>query len=145
MIDIYTAGNARQLDSTWIGAYAYAIYKDNKALLQYSCSITPATQNVSEMISVANAIHTIHTDYPNEQINIHTKSMYIIGGIEKCNKMKTNKDIWKLIYKLYDKNTMSIRHIGDNSVIDNQKHKNRMSHIESISKQKLKLVYSAHS
>lgn len=145
MIEIYTTGNARQIGNKWIGAYAYSIYKDNKAITQYSCVITPATQNLSELIAFANVLHTIHNKYPNEEIKSHTKSMYLIGGVEKCNKMNSNKDAWALISKLYDADNMTIRHISDTSVTNNEKHKSRMKHIDALAKQKLKSGCSKHN
>lgn len=145
MIEIYTTGNARQSGTKWIGAYAYSIYKDNKAITQYSCVIIPATQNLSELIAFANVLHTIHNNYPNDGINIHTKSMYLIGGVEKCNKMKSNKDAWTLISKLYNADNMTIRHISDTSVTNNEKHKSRMKHIDVLAKQKLKSEYIKHN
>lgn len=141
MLEIYTTGNARQSGTKWIGAYAYSIYKDNKAITQYSCVLTPATQNLSELMAFAHVLHTIHNNYPNEEINLHTKSMYLIGGVEKCNKMKSNKDAWALISKLYNAANMTIRHISDTSVTNNEKHKSRMKHIDVLAKQKLKSAY----
>ena len=141
MIEIYTTGNARKSETQWIGAYAYSIYKDNKALTQYSCVITPATQNLSELLAFANAIHTAHNQYPNSKINVHTKSMYLIGGVEKCNSLNSNKDAWLLISKLYDTDTTTIRHISDASVTETETHKSRMKHIDRLAKQKLRMAY----
>lgn len=145
MIDIYTSGNARKLGDDWIGAYAYSIYLNNKAVSQHSCGITPATQNVSEMMALAHAIHTTHQQYPNETLHIHTKSMYIIGGIEKNGKMKTNQKYWTLLNELYNPDTMSVRHLSDTSVSNVETNKNRAQHLDMLAKQKLKYVYTETS
>lgn len=107
-LTIYAAGSARKDQDEWIGSYAYAIYEDGKALYQLSSALHPATQNESELIAVMHAVHKTRELYPNVPIQIYTGSQYVFGGCTSSTRIKSNKTLWDVFHRLYDKENMSI-------------------------------------
>lgn len=134
-LTIYTAGSARKNENIWIGSYAYAIYKNGKAIYQLSSTLHPATQNESELIAVMHAIYKTRELYPNEPIQIYTGSQYVFGGCENVTRIKSNIPLWETFHQLYNKDHMSIQ-------FTSKKDKNaKGKHVAMLAKMKLKTQF----
>jgi len=134
-LHIYTSGSSRKDDDKWIGSYAFAIYKDDKAIYQLSTAVHPATQNESELIATIHAIHYARQLYPDENIKLITGSQYVFGGCKKVTNIKTNQHIWHFFHKVYDNNTIDIDFIP-------KKDKNaKGKHVSMLAKMKLKTQF----
>lgn len=131
-ISIYTDGSARQKDTTWVGAYAYAIYETNKAVYQFSQNVIPATVNVAELLAVIHAIHHGIKKYPNDKILIITDSMYVINGSKHPQKMKTNKNIWELYSKVARNTNIELKYVKAHDKDSKNKH------VDALAKAKLR-------
>lgn len=134
MLDIYTDGSSRQNSSKkWVGAYSWAIYRKGKALSQFSQCIRPGKSSSCELIAAMHAIHESHRLSPNEPIVIHTDSQYVLDGAKHPDKMKTNKELWKLFMQLRKHHPgVTIKHVKGHDKSEFNKH------VDSLAKSKLR-------
>lgn len=132
MIVIYTDGSARQKDKLWVGAYAYAIYRNGKAIYQASLNLIPATVNLCELTAVSHALYTSMKLYPDEPIQIYTDSQYVINGLPNPLHVKTNKKGWILTQQLMVNRDIQFFHV--------QSHHTdfRNKHVDQLAKSKLR-------
>lgn len=135
-LNIYTSGSARKDDDTWIGSYAFAIYKDNKAIYQLSTAVHPATQNESELIAAMHAIHHARRLYPNDAIQLITGSQYVFGGCKKVTKIKSNQHMWLFFDKLYDSAHVSVE------FVPKKEKDTKGKHVAMLAKMKLKTQFA---
>lgn len=132
MITIYTDGSARQKDGVWVGAYAFALYRDGKALYQESKVVVPATVNVCELLAITDAIHTCQAKYPNEELEIYSDSQYAVNGFKSPLAIKTNKPYWQLLNNIKCNLPITIEHVkGHDQDVKNK-------HVDSLAKSKLR-------
>ena len=135
-LNIYTSGSARKADDTWIGSYAFAIYKDNKAIYQLSTTVHPATQNESELIAAMHAIHHARRLYPNETVKLVTGSQYVFGGCKKVTKIKSNQHMWLFFDQLYNSKHVSVEFVPKKDKDTKGKH------VTMLAKMKLKTYFA---
>lgn len=136
MLEVYTDGSSRHNGEKWIGAYAYAIYKDGKAIYQSSKNLIGGTVNMCELIAVANAIHTSLTLYPNDNILIKSDSKYVLTGILSPLSMKTNKKGWNLIHQLIQNQNVKFDKVKahEDDIYNN--------HVDKLAKEKLREYFN---
>lgn len=132
MIVIYTDGSARQKGKLWIGAYAYAIYHNGKAIYQASLNLTPAAVNLCELTAVAHALYTSMKLYPDEPVQIYTDSQYVIDGVSNPLHVKTNKKCWALIQQLMVNRDIKFFHVKSHHTDV------RNNHVDHLAKSKLR-------
>lgn len=135
-LNIYTSGSARKDDNEWVGSYAFAIYKDNKAIYQLSTALHPATQNESELVAAMHAIHSARRLYPHDDIQLITGSQYVFGGCKKVTKIKSNQHMWLFFDKLYDSSRMSVEFVPKSEKDTKGKH------VTMLAKMKLKTQFA---
>ena len=132
MIVIYTDGSARKKGKLWVGAYAYAIYRNGKAVYQASLNLIPAAANLCELTAVAHALYTSMKLYPDEPIQICTDSQYVIDGVSNPLHVKTNKKCWALVRQLMVNRDIRFFHVKSH-------HKDvRNNHVDRLARFKLR-------
>lgn len=132
MIVIYTDGSARASNHTWIGAYAYSIYRNGKSIYQESKAIKPATVNFCELLAAANAIHTCVRLFPDEDIQLYTDSQYVITGSANPASNKKNKQGWSLWQSLVLNRNIQLFHVkGHDKDVRNK-------HVDTLAKSMLR-------
>ena len=111
------------------------MYRNNKAISQYSVNLTPATVNICELVAVTHAIYDAIRLYPSEKIVIYTDSQYVVNGSKSALSMKTNKEAWKLFYDISLNQNLEIHHVKahDKDV--------RNKHVDSLAKEKLREMF----
>lgn len=135
-LSIYTSGSARKNDDKWIGSYAFAIYKNNKAIYQLSTAVHPATQNESELLAAMHAIHYARRLYPKDTINLVTGSQYVFGGSKKVTKIKSNQHMWLFFDQLYDSQHVSVE------FVPKKEKDTKGKHVAMLAKMKLKTQFA---
>lgn len=129
-INIYTDGAYRS--SSEIGAWAFAIYNDDKLTSSHSQALEEVTNQQAEMLAVIHSLkHLEDKETPAEDVYLHSDSAYVVNCIEKEwwkkwveNDWKTskgkdvkNKELWEelLYYAILHKVTfVKVRGHSDN-------------------------------
>lgn len=101
MVKIYTDGAYSMARNK--GGYAFIIYHEDKPIKKFSRSISNATNQVAEVLAVISVFRYLlkHLDHPN--VEIITDSMYVVGTTCQGWKVKTNQELWKTYFTLYEK------------------------------------------
>ena len=126
MIRIYTDGSSRHADNKWYGAYAVAVYDGDTLVQQIAQTVTPGTNNASEMIAVLRALTIIRDNYPDEYVKIITDSKYVIGGF--TSDYKTNVELWKLMKTLSGRLNIELEWVKGHHKDKRNKHVDKLAH-----------------
>lgn len=126
MISIYTDGSSRYANNKWHGAYAVAVYDGDTLIQQIAQTVTPGTNNASEMIAVLRALTIIRDHYPNETVKIITDSKYVIGGF--TSDYKTNTALWELIKPIGERLNIKLEWVKGHHKDERNKHVDKLAH-----------------
>ena len=99
-IEIYTDGSGDTMRE--LGASAIAIYVDDKLHYEWRACITPATNNVAEMVAVMKA-YQIQQSLSNDEVTVCSDSKYVIETITGEYKVRTNKQLWHKLLQITNK------------------------------------------
>lgn len=93
-INIYTDGAYRS--SSEIGAWAFAIYNDDKLTSSHSQALEEVTNQQAEMLAVIHSLkHLEDKETPAEDVYLHSDSAYVVNCIEKEWWKKWVENDWK--------------------------------------------------
>lgn len=112
-IEIYTDGSGDT--SRELGASAVAIYVDDKLQYEWKACLTPATNNVAEMVAVMKA-YQLQQLLPDDDITVCSDSKYVLETINGKFKVRTNKRLWKEMLPIVHKCPhIAVKHVKGHS------------------------------
>ena len=118
-VEIYTDGSGDT--SCGRGASALAVYVDDELHYQWKACLTPATNNVAEMVAVMKA-YQIQDEFKHDDVTIRSDSKYVIETVSGNYKIKKNKELWsKMLQMTQEQPETALKHVKghDTSVQNN--------------------------
>ena len=113
-VEIYTDGSGDT--SCGMGASALAVYIDDELHYQWKACLTPATNNVAEMVAVMKA-YQIKDTLKHEDVTIRSDSKYVIETVGGNYKIKKNKELWaKMLQMTQEQPETNLVHVKGHDV-----------------------------
>ena len=123
-IEIYTDGSGDTQKG--LGASALAIYVDDKLHYEWKACVTPATNNVAEMVAVMKAYEI--QDLLCEPVTIRSDSKYVIETVHGDYKVRTNKALWGKMMQIARQHPhASIKHVKGHANSEQNNHVDKLA------------------